>query len=316
MALRNEISQGITQTTPKRQYIANRDVLRKKNCWLKWDLVRLFGDSYWMNFHAGQVKQLLLSESSEEVHFSTEDRSLFAERVNGHVEHMIIFDTTFRLVQVVFTQAWILWTLSSRNSPKRSLKEQSHFYFASFYLTRDICAMWRRWRLSRMGRTSIQRFGSTPPGTGVKAQRTQRRLYRFGRNEAVLVYVLDLADFSNTALARRGCIPRHLPFTSHLVVNDRHPSQGLDLLHRMRGGPVLGQMLLPQTRYFLSEEHAEFVRGGFEEGSQAFDPTPVRTVAHRMVAMLARAAGGMGKLRALVRSQDTCIKFCHHHLCS
>ena len=159
------------------------------------------------------------------------------------------------------------------------------------------------------GQDEYSTFGSTPPGTGVKAQRTQRRLYRFGRNEAVLVYVLDLADFSNTALARRGCIPRHLPFTSHLVVNDRHPSQGLDLLHRMRGGPVLGQMLLPQTRYFLSEEHAEFVRGGFEEGSQAFDPTPVRTVAHRMVAMLARAAGGMGKLRALVRSQDTCIKF-------
>ena len=80
--------------------------------------------------------------------------------------------------------------------------------------------------------------------------------------------------------------------------------QGLDLLHRMGGGPVLGQIFFPQTRCFLSEEHAEFVRGAFEEGSQAFDPSPVRTVARSMVAMLARAAGGMGKLRTIVRSQD------------
>lgn len=58
------------------------------------------------------------------------------------------------------------------------------------------------------------------------------------------------------------------------------------------------------ARYFLSEEHADFVRGAFEEGSQAFDPSPVRTVARSMVTMLARAAGGIGKLRTLVRSQD------------
>ena len=65
-----------------------------------------------------------------------------------------------------------------------------------------------------------------------------------------------------------------------------------------------GANFFPQTRCFLSEEHAEFVRGAFEEGSQAFDPSPVRTVARSMVAMLARAAGGMGKLRTIVRSQD------------
>ena len=62
-------------------------------------------------------------------------------------------------------------------------------------------------------------------------------------------------------------------------MKDRHPSLGLDLFHRMGGGQVLRQIFLLQTRYFLSEEHAEFVRGACEEGSQAFDPSPVRTVA-------------------------------------
>lgn len=59
-------------------------------------------------------------------------------------------------------------------------------------------------------------------------------------------------------------------------------------------GRCWGKNFLPQTRYFLSEEHAEFVRGAFEEGSQAFDPSPVRTVARSMVAMLARAARQAG----------------------
>ena len=89
-----------------------------------------------------------------------------------------------------------------------------------------------------------------------------------------------------------------------LLVNDRHPYQGLNLLQRMGQLPALGQIFLPQNQYFLAAEHAEFVRAAFEEGSQTFDPSPVRTVARTMVALLARAAGGIGKLRALVRAQD------------
>ena len=89
-----------------------------------------------------------------------------------------------------------------------------------------------------------------------------------------------------------------------LAVSEKHPSQGLDLLHRMGGGPVLGQLFLPQPRYYLSQEHADFVHDAFEQGSQSLDPSPVRTVARTVVSLLARAAGGMGKLRTLIRAQD------------
>lgn len=89
-----------------------------------------------------------------------------------------------------------------------------------------------------------------------------------------------------------------------LLVNDRHPFQGMNLLHLMPSWPTLGQVFLPQNQYFLAAEHAEFVRAAFEDGSQTFHPSPVRTVARTVVAMLARSAGGIGKLRTLVRSQD------------
>ena len=83
-----------------------------------------------------------------------------------------------------------------------------------------------------------------------------------------------------------------------LAVSEKHPSQGLDLLYRM-GGASSGATF-PAAASILFIPRACRLR----QGSQSLDPSPVRTVARTVVSLLARAAGGMGKLRTLMRAQD------------